>query len=382
MLKFKQLTVDSKLSHCNSSHNTVPVITSKTISPEDNYNSSSAGCESKSSEDSQSKSSEDSQNKSSEDNQNKLPEDSRNKSNKSPGDSQNKSSEDSQNKSLEDSQNRSPEDSQNRSPVSCEDNQSKSHGELDKSISSLDEESEDKTMSQSSPVTTYTATDEDMKIIAAACYEYVMDMLENWDSLPVDDDIQPYEEDNVVYYIDNLDPPAKKPPASDANNEDMQCLAMACYETVMEMIRNGDVYSEDDIHMIDNNPIYYLDVEPSHSYELPLYNPPSPPQHPPSHVEKKSPPAEVSACKTVSQQTYSQTLVTEEDTILQCCIGSVDSLVPCSEQRESEQVEDIINGENATRVLKDDSYSFNELGKYVILYARYCNEEILCFRSG
>lgn len=361
MLKVKQLTVDSKLSYCDSSHNSVPVVTSKTIPLEDSQNKSLEDNQNKSPDGCENKSSEDSQNKSPEDNQNKLPDGCKNKL-------------------LEDNQNKSLEDNQNKSPVSCEDNQNKSHGESDKNISSSDEESEDKAILQSSTVKTYTATDEDMKIIAAACYEYVMNMLENWDTPPVDDDNQPYEEDKVVYHLD-VDPPAKKlpdPPAADANNEDMQCLAMACYETVMEMIRNGDVYSEDDIHMIDDNPIYYLDVEPSHNYELPLYNPPSPQQYPQSHLEKESAPAEVpfhTACRTASQQTHSQPLVTEEDTTSQCCMGSVDSLVLCSEQTENEQVEDVIKDGNAASALKDD-------GKYVVLYACYCNKEIFCFQVG
>ena len=346
VLKVKQSTVDTKPSHCNNSHNTVPVFTSKTTSPEDD-----------------------------------------------------------QNKSLEDNQNKS-----------LEDNQKKSHGEPDKSISLSDEESEDNAKSQSSPVTTYTATDEDMEITAAsmpenlnsqpadddnqlyegekvdvdppakklpdppaadadnedmqclamACYETVMEMIRNGDVYPDDD---PHMiENNPIYYIDDLDPPAKKPPdppATDANNEDMQCLAMACYETVMEMIKNGDVYPDDDPHMIENNPIYYLDVEPSHSYELPLYNPSSPQQYPPGHLEKKSPPAEAPfhACKTAGQQAHSRPLVTEEDTASQCHTGSVDSLVSCSKQTEGEEVEDTIKDGNATSTLKDDGYSCNDLGK-------------------
>ena len=256
------------------------------------------------------------------------------------------------------------EDNQNKSPDSCGDNQ-RSQGESDKSISSSDDESEDKAKSQSSPVTTYTADAEDMKIIAAACYEYVMDMLENWDSLPVEDDNQPYEEDKVVYYLDVEPSPEKPsdPPAADANNEDMQCLAMACYETVMEMIRNGDIYSEDEL--VDNNPIYYLNVEPSDSFELPLYNPSSmsisdPQQYPPSDLEKS--PAEVpshTGYKTASQLTHSQPLLTEEDTTSQCCVnvGSVDSLLPCSEQTESDRVEEIIKDGKAASALKVDGHS-------------------------
>ena len=434
-----QLIVDSKISpnnDNNSTHNTVPVITSKTISPdscEDNQNKSSDSCEDNqnkspdscednqnkspdscednqnkspdscednqnkspdSCEDNQNKSPdsyEDNQNKSSnscEDNQNKLPgscEDNQNKSsdscednqNKSPGsceDNQNKSSdscEDNQTKSpgsCEDNQNKSPgscEDNQNKSPGSCEDNQNKSPGSCEdnqnKSLGSC-EDNQNKSQGESDKSISSSARDEDMKILAATCYEYVMDMLENGNLPPIEEDNQPYEEDKVVYYLD-LEPPAKKlpdPPASDAHKEDMQCLAMACYETVMEMIRNGDVTAEDHLHIVDNNPIYYLDVDgPSHRYELPLYNPPSPQQYPLSHLKKNSPPAEVhshAGCKTASQQTHSQPLVAEEDTTSQCCmnVGSVDSLVVYSEQTQSDQVEEIIKDGKAASALKDD----------------------------
>ena len=253
------------------------------------------------------------------------------------------------------------------SPDSCEDNQNKLQDEPDKSIPS-DDECEENTVrakSQQSPVTTYTATEEDMKIIAAACYEYVMDLLENWDSAPlIEDDNEPCEEDKVVYYLDDyLDPKpltekASNLPAEDANNEDMQCLAMACYETVMEMIRNGDIHSSDTEEDTDGDkPVYYLDVEPSDNYELPLYactpsvsaNDTQQHSNLEKKTEKKAAHAEVLSHKTTSQRPHSQPLVTE-DTTVQHCINSnsVDSLVPCSEQTDNDQVEEVIkNGEAA-----------------------------------
>ena len=255
------------------------------------------------------------------------------------------------------------------SPDSCEDNGIKSQCESNKSLSDDEfneslsddksQEDTDKAKSLSLPIATDMTTAEGMKTISAACYEYVMDMLKNWDPSQNENDNQPQEN---VYYLDvePLTEEVSDQPAAGASNEDMQCLAMACYETVMDMIRNGNIYSTDDIN--DDKPVYYLDVEPSDSYELPLYaypllsaSPTDTQQY--SHLEKETPPAKTKIekaapaevlsrtdYKAASEQTHSQPSVAEDDNASQGCMnmGSVDSLVPCNEQTENHQVEEVI----------------------------------------
>ena len=283
------------------------------------------------------------------------------------------------------------------SPDSCEDNANKSQCESNKSLSDdesnqslSDEKSQedsDKAKSQSPPVATYMATAEDMKTVAAACYEYVMDMLKNWDSSQAENDNQSCEKDNVVHYlgVEPLTEEASDQPAADTSNEDMQCLAMACYETVMDMIRNGNIFSTDDIN--GDKPVYYLDVEPSDSYELPLHAYPllsasltDTQQY--SHLEKdtslaktqikKTAPSEVFSrtdYEAASEQTHSQPSVVEDDTTSQCCMnmGSVDSLVSHNEQTENYQVEEVIRPASTLIVdgncNKREENSSNDLSK-------------------
>ena len=236
------------------------------------------------------------------------------------------------------------------SPHDCMDNQIvRSQDEPANNAS--EGECEENTELQSSPVTTYMATPEDIKIIAGACYEYVMDMMENRDtlSLTIEDDNQPYKGNKVLYDLDEeLVESAEKGsdlPAAGVhdlnNNEDMQCLAMACYETIMDMLRSGKVHSADcsdlEGNSGDDKPVYYLDVEPSESYELPLYtHSPLPSvstgdtqQH--SHHEKTAPEVFPFSDKAASQPTTDfQPLVVQENTTVD--VDSVDSLVQCSEQ--------------------------------------------------
>ena len=266
------------------------------------------------------------------------------------------------------------------SPYSCMDSHiTKSQDESDNSLS--EDGCKENTESQSSPVTTYVATPEDMKIIAGACYEYVMDKLENGDPLdPVIEDDKPYEEDKVLYDLDEeLTGSAEKVsnlPAADVqvfnNNEDMQCLAMACYEAVMDMLRSGKVHSADgsdlENSLDDDKPIYYLDVEPSDSYELPLYaHSPSRPvntgdtQHHCHHGKTASEVISL-ADKTASQQTPFQSLVVaKEDTTVN--IDSADSLVMCNKQVNSDLE---YNNERAAITLKvDDSSSKKSMTKEI-----------------
>lgn len=253
------------------------------------------------------------------------------------------------------------------SPHGCIDNQIvKSQNELANSVS--EDEYEENTELQSSPVTTYMTTPEDMKIIAGACYDYVMDKIENWDTLglAIEVDNQPYEGDKVLYDLDEeLTESAEK--ASDLlaageqdfnNNKDMQCLAMACYETVMDMLKGGKVHSADSSNLEDNSgddkPVYYLDVEPSDSYKLPLYThlPSSSvsagdtQQH--SHHEKSAPEVFPLSDKAASQPTDFQPLIVQEDTTLD--VDLVDSLVQCSEQANGNL--EVCNNERAPTTLK------------------------------
>lgn len=284
------------------------------------------------------------------------------------------------------------------SPDSCED---KSHDESEKSIPKG--ESEENIYQQTSPVTTYMASTEDTKIIAAACYNYVIDMLENCDSLPIYEDNQSYE-DKILCYLDPFTESTEK--ASDLqtageaqhanNDEDMQCVAMACYEAVIDMLRNGDIQSVDDFnskdHIGDDKPVYYLDVERSNNYELPLYTYPSSvsvsgTQRHPHHEEKTTLKVISLNSKSGSQQTHSQPLVTTEDTTMQhhdVNTGSVDSLMQCNEQTNSDhQVEEVDKNGKTTTTLKADDYgskksmteepSSNDLCKYTCILLQLRN---------
>lgn len=266
------------------------------------------------------------------------------------------------------------------SPDSCDNNQQiKLQNEPDK----LEDESVNKTRSSPSPITTYEASDEDMKIIATGCYEYVMDLLENWDSLPVEDDNQVYEEDKILYYLDPLAHDTSDLPVADSqniNNEDMECLAMACYEVVMDMVRNGDVYSEDEIaNMYPDKPIHYLEVEPSveNNYEIPLCAYPSSSvsaydANQNSHQEKKSGPKVLThnSYNTVSQPTDSQPLLSKDDTASHCHMNvvSVDSLGQPNEQTGGNHciepnLEMVNNGKVATTLKYDGCASKNSLNE-------------------
>ena len=226
-------------------------------------------------------------------------------------------------------------------PDNCQDNGINSQCKSDKSTS--EDESTDKTKS---PAAGCIASDTDMKIIAAGCYEHVIDLLENWDEWdhPPIDDNQPHERDKVLHYLD-IEPvnPVSDLPVSDSryvnnSDEDMQCLAMVCYETVTDMIRNGDVCSEFKSKYMDK-PVYYLEVEPlvENNDELPVST------YPPStntndtnqylHQEEKYSPKGLpyNGFEPASQQAHSQPLVTSENIASQCCMN-VDSLVPSNEQ--------------------------------------------------
>ena len=105
-------------------------------------------------------------------------------------------------------------------------------------------------------------SDDDMQLVAMACYETVMEMVKNQkydDSLILDNgsDAETLQQSKPV----NLDvlleeerriPQSKPSKSPDAN---MQYVAMACYETVMEMVRSDDALSSSvsDKHQLDDN---------------------------------------------------------------------------------------------------------------------------------
>lgn len=256
------------------------------------------------------------------------------------------------------------------SPDSCEYNQIMSQDPDESDNSMSDDKSKEGTVKQKSQPSSYIAPDEDMKIIAAACYKRVMEMLENGEVLPSEDDNKQYEEDKIMHHLD-VDPLTEVYKASGIssadtkhlnNNEDMQRVAMACYEAVMDMLRHCDSSSVDDVdHNSNHNMnIDYLEVEPSID-KLPAstYSPSvstNDIQQHCHHEKKTSPEVLPHTCKTVSLQTHSQPL----ETTSHCCVnlGSVDSLVPCSDQTDSShQVEPNLEVAHNGNVLKVDGYS-------------------------
>lgn len=289
------------------------------------------------------------------------------------------------------------------SPDSHEDHQIKSQDESEKTVSSNDESAKntDQRKDHTPLVTPYVTTAEDMKIIAATCYEYIMDMLENWDSLPVevDDQDQACEEKNkIVYHLDDVVNESAEKPLGLAqhigNDEDMQCVAMACYEAVMDILRHDDIQSVDSFDSTDSmdndKHVYYLGVEHNDTYETPLY------AYLPSlstsniqkysYYDKKTTPEVVFLTgKTANQQAHSLPFV-NKDTAMHCDVnngGLIDSVVSCNKETNSNcQVEQNLEAKNAKVVntLKVDDYgrkksiteeiSSNNFCKYcVCLYA-------------
>ena len=99
-------------------------------------------------------------------------------------------------------------------------------------------------------------SDDNMQLVAMACYETVMEMVKCDDSLPLDSDKVKSHDSSGVEKLQqskpvSLDifleeetripqPKLSRPQDADAN---MQHVAMVCYETVMEMVRSDDILS-------------------------------------------------------------------------------------------------------------------------------------------
>ena len=216
-----------------------------------------------------------------------------------------------------------------------------------------------------------------------------MEMLENGEVLLSEDDNNKYEEDKIMYCLD-VEPPTKvykvsTIPSADIkhvnNDEDMQCVAMACYEAVMDMLRHCDSSSVEDVdakHDMNIEPLCYLEVEPVSTYQ-PSVSTNDIKQY--SHHEKKADPEALPhTCKTISLQSHSQA---KEDATFHYCVnvGSVDSLVACYNQTDgNHQVEpnlEVAQNRNVATTLEVDGcsskkslseeMSSNELCKYVYI---------------
>lgn len=255
------------------------------------------------------------------------------------------------------------------------------------------EESADKAKSQPFTVTNYVASDEDMKKIAAACYEYVMAEIENCSDTSqlseVDD--QQCEEDKVLYQLDveplteSTDEASGLPEVDTQNmyhNENMQCIAMACYEVVMDMLRNSDNLSEDDAaleHNMDDLEVVELSID--NSFELPS----SPPSvcssdvHQHFHHDKAN-------TEVPPDNSKNAPSCTTENTGSHCCVkaSSADSLVLCNEQTDTDHpIEPSMkNTEKATTTLKvvgcnkiSEGMSSDSLCKFS-MFVYYCNESL------
>jgi len=102
-------------------------------------------------------------------------------------------------------------------------------------------------------------SDDDMQLVAMACYETVMEMLKNCkcdDSLLLDDgsDAETLQQSKPVS-LDVLLEEETRIPQPKLSGSPVQHVAMACYETVMEMVRSDDTLSSSvsDKHQLDDN---------------------------------------------------------------------------------------------------------------------------------